>query len=127
MEENKSSEELIAKVQQQIEFWFSDSNIQKDRFLSKKLHEDPDSSLFLSYSTHFFKISFLKVVDISVLASFNKLKALTQDMSLILKAIETSELLELNKEKTRVKRKEALPEGKVNTVDLTVYVVWKIL
>ena len=41
-------------------------------------------------------IFFYTVVDLNVFAKFNKLKALTDDMTLVAKALTTSQLLEVN-------------------------------
>lgn len=47
--------DLEDKIRKQIEFYFGDSNLQKDRFMSQKIAENPD-----------------RYVDLSVIMSFNK-------------------------------------------------------
>ena len=47
--------DLEDKIRKQIEFYFGDSNLQKDRFMSQKIAENPDG-----------------YVDLSVIMSFNK-------------------------------------------------------
>uniref|UniRef100_A0A669DED5 La-related protein 7 n=1 Tax=Oreochromis niloticus TaxID=8128 RepID=A0A669DED5_ORENI len=97
--------QLLSEVKKQVEFWFGDVNLSKDRFL-KKLMEESDSGY----------------VDISVLASFNRMKQLTTDTKLIARALKNSSVVELNLEGTKVRRQ--LPIGELpNDVDSrTVYV-----
>lgn len=47
--------DLEDKIRKQIEFYFGDSNLHKDRFMSQKIAENPDG-----------------YVDLSVIMSFNK-------------------------------------------------------
>uniref|UniRef100_A0AAX7U8C7 La-related protein 7 n=1 Tax=Astatotilapia calliptera TaxID=8154 RepID=A0AAX7U8C7_ASTCA len=107
MEKKKRSrvKQLLSEVKKQVEFWFGDVNLSKDRFL-KKLMEESDRGY----------------VDISVLASFNRMKQLTTDTKLIARALKNSSVVELNLEGTKVRRQ--LPIGELpNDVDSrTVYV-----
>uniref|UniRef100_A0A3Q0T9Q0 La-related protein 7 n=1 Tax=Amphilophus citrinellus TaxID=61819 RepID=A0A3Q0T9Q0_AMPCI len=97
--------QLLSEVKKQVEFWFGDVNLSKDRFL-KKLIDESDNGY----------------VDISVLASFNRMKQLTTDTKLIARALKNSSIVEVNLEGTKVRRQ--LPVGKLpNDVDSrTVYV-----
>eukprot|EP01116_Phalansterium_solitarium_P002619 TRINITY_DN1275_c0_g1_i2.p1 TRINITY_DN1275_c0_g1~~TRINITY_DN1275_c0_g1_i2.p1 ORF type:complete len:556 (+),score=82.12 TRINITY_DN1275_c0_g1_i2:733-2400(+) len=87
----------------QLEFYFSDSALQKDRFLQRKIEESPDSS-----------------VELDLVATFNKLRTITTDRAVLVGAIKKSSLLELNADETRVKRKLPLPK-KTNADSRTVY------
>ncbi|XP_031140918.1 la-related protein 7 isoform X1 [Sander lucioperca] len=97
--------QLLGDVKKQVEFWFGDVNLHKDRFLKKLIDESEDG-----------------YVDISVLASFNRMKRLTSDTKLIARALKNSSVVEVNLEGNKVRRQ--LPIGDVpNDVDSrTVYV-----
>lgn len=66
-----SSEELVVAVRRQIEYYFSKENLQQDAYLTS--HMDANMS-----------------VPISFVMKFSKLKALTQDESIVIKALEGS-------------------------------------
>lgn len=97
--------QVLGDVKKQVEFWFGDVNLHKDRFLKKLIDESDDG-----------------YVDISVLASFNRMKKLTSDTKLIARALKNSSVVEVNLEGNKVRRQ--LPIGDVpNDVDnRTVYV-----
>ncbi|KAM6894974.1 la-related protein 7 isoform 1-T3 [Lycodopsis pacificus] len=97
--------QLLGDVKRQVDFWFGDVNLHKDRFLKKLIDDSEDG-----------------YVDISVLASFNRMKKLTSDTKLIARAIKNSSVVEVNLEGDKVRRQ--LPIGDVpNDVDdRTVYV-----
>ncbi len=58
------------------EYYFSTENLTKDVFLRRKM--DPEGC-----------------IPISLIATFNRVKALTQDIQLILKAVDVSDIVEL--------------------------------
>ncbi|KAI3376498.1 hypothetical protein L3Q82_016949 [Scortum barcoo] len=97
--------QLLGDVKKQVEFWFGDVNLHKDRFLRKLIDESDDG-----------------YVDISVLADFNRMKKLTTDTKLIARALKNSSVVEVNLEGNKVRRQ--LPVGDVpHDVDSrTVYV-----
>ncbi|XP_035005251.1 la-related protein 7 isoform X2 [Hippoglossus stenolepis] len=111
--ENKETEKkkrsrvkhLLADVKKQVEFWFGDVNLHKDRFLRTLIDESEDG-----------------YVDISVLASFNRMKKLTTDTKLIARAVKNSSVVEVNLEGNKVRRQ--LPIGDIpdDTDSRTVYV-----
>ncbi|XP_019950924.2 la-related protein 7 isoform X2 [Paralichthys olivaceus] len=111
--ENKETEKkkrsrvkhLLADVKKQVEFWFGDVNLHKDRFLRTLVDESEDG-----------------YVDISVLASFNLMKKLTTDTKLIARALKNSSVVEVNLEGNKVRRQ--LPIGDIpdDTDSRTVYV-----
>ncbi|KOC60892.1 La-related protein 7 [Habropoda laboriosa] len=93
---------LHAAILKQMEFYFSDANLNKDRFLSNLLKEDP-------------------YVDLNVFTSFNKIKDLTTDVNRIAKALEASTMLSLSEDGLKVRRITRMVP-KENIEDCTVYV-----
>ncbi|KAF7724762.1 La ribonucleoprotein domain member 1 [Apophysomyces ossiformis] len=81
---NVDAETLKVYILQQIEYYFSIDNLCKDLFLRGQM----DAQGY---------------VDLKLLANFNRVKGLTTDMSLILEALQQSELLELSNGKIRRK------------------------
>ncbi|KAH9629698.1 hypothetical protein HF086_001511 [Spodoptera exigua] len=81
--------QLYDNILKQMEFYFSDANLTKDRFLGDLVKSDPYVPLEL----------FLK---------FNKVRSLTQDVNDIAKAMKNSTLLELSEDRLKVKRKTAV-------------------
>jgi len=78
---------LLNNVQKQLDFYFSDVNLNHDRFLRKEVEKDADG-----------------YVDLPTMLKFNKLKQLTSDVSVLAKAVENSSSLQLNDDRTKVKR-----------------------
>ncbi|XP_076829028.1 la-related protein 7 [Brachyhypopomus gauderio] len=97
--------QLLAEVKKQVEFWFGDVNLQKDRFLKKVITKSRDG-----------------YVDISVLMTFNRMKQLTTDVKLIARALKNSEVVEVNLEGTQIRRKHPFEGCAKNVDDCTVYV-----
>lgn len=62
-----------AKIRKQIEFYFSDSNIAKDKFLKGKATETPEGW-----------------VSLEVIGSFKRMKELTEDAAVIAEALKTA-------------------------------------
>ncbi|XP_073949506.1 la related protein 7 [Choristoneura fumiferana] len=77
---------LYDKILKQMEFYFSDANLTKDRFLGDLVKNDP-------------------FVAIEVFLKFNKIRALTQDVVDIAKAMKFSTILELSEDKQKIRRK----------------------
>nr|CCA22444.1 conserved hypothetical protein [Albugo laibachii Nc14] len=84
---------LEAQVKRQVEFYFSDSNFRRDRFLKEETTKQQDG-----------------FIPFSVLFTFKKLQALTTDPAVLQKSIENSDLLEMNESKDALRRKSPLPE-----------------
>jgi len=101
----EASEELKAKIRQQIEYYFSDSNFRHDKFLRGKAAEDGDGW-----------------VQLAIIASFNRLKSLTADIAVVAEAMEDSKELELSQDKLAVRRTRGLPEDD-DSETRSVYVV----
>lgn len=94
--------QLYNAILQQMEFYFSDANISKDRFLAQLTSNDP-------------------YVDITIFLKFNKIRKLTTSVKDITKALSKSEILILSEDETKVCRK--LPFKKKENVDeCTIYI-----
>ncbi|MED6248609.1 hypothetical protein ATANTOWER_002623 [Ataeniobius toweri] len=92
-------------IKRQVEFWFGDVNLHKDRFLKKLIDESENG-----------------YVDISVLASFSRMKKLTADTKLIARALRNSSVVQINLEGTKVRRQHPLGNPPNNIDSRTVYV-----
>ncbi|XP_046838555.1 la-related protein 7 [Vespa crabro] len=93
---------LHAAILKQMEFYFSDANLSKDRFLGNLIKED-------SY------------VDLSIFTRFNKIRELTTDINRIAKALQASTMLSISEDGLKVCRITPIKQ-KENTEDCTVYV-----
>jgi hypothetical protein len=82
----------------QIEYYLSDENLEKDRFFHENISKDPEGFL-----------------EIDVLLNCNNLKKLAATKEDIVEAIRMSTILEMNNEKTRLRRvgNKKLPELKL--------------
>lgn len=81
-----------AAIATQVEFYFGESNLRKDKFLRNQIAKDADG-----------------FVDISVLLTFNKLKQLSTDVSEIAKAVKDSDLVAVSDDNTKIKRTSDIP------------------
>ncbi|NXU55924.1 LARP7 protein, partial [Turnix velox] len=97
--------QVLADIAKQVDFWFGDVNLHKDRFLREQIEKSRDG-----------------YVDISLLVSFNKMKKLTTDGKLIARAVKSSSVVELNLEGTRIRRRQPLGEQPKDVDSRTVYV-----
>ncbi|XP_003705365.2 la related protein 7 [Megachile rotundata] len=93
---------LHAAILKQMEFYFSDANLSKDRFLSNLIKEDP-------------------YVDLMIFMRCNKIRELTTDVNRVTKALQASTILSLSKDGTKVRRVTPIVQ-KENIDDCTVYV-----
>ncbi len=80
-------------VREQVEYYFSDANFPRDKFLRGKCEQDEDG-----------------FCDIEVLLTFNNLKKLGATVESISKAVSSSDVVVLDDSKQRLKRKHPLPE-----------------
>lgn len=89
--------ELEKKIIRQIEFYFGDINLPRDKFLLEKVNEDEGW------------------VSLETMLQFNRLANLSKDLKVIADALEKSEdkVVVLNEDKTKVKRnpEKPLPEN----------------
>ncbi|KAM9501166.1 la-related protein 7 [Clarias gariepinus] len=97
--------QLLADVKKQVEFWFGDVNLHKDRYLKNVIVQSRDG-----------------YVDISLLTTFNRMKKLTTDSKLIARALRNSDVVEVNLEGTQVRRKQPLGDSPSDVDNRTVYV-----
>ncbi|RWR90247.1 la-related protein 1B-like protein [Cinnamomum micranthum f. kanehirae] len=74
--------ELHNALRKQIEYYFSHDNLLKDYYLRSKMDEEG-------------------WVSIQIIADFNRVKAITQDMYLILEALRPSTIIEVQRDKIR--------------------------
>jgi len=86
--------EVVDKIKQLLDMYFSDENLLRDKFLLKHV-----------------KRNRLGYVSVKLLTSFKKLKSLSRsDWKLTAYCISKSEKLQLNKSGSKVRRKEPLPD-----------------
>ncbi|XP_037752986.1 la-related protein 7 isoform X2 [Chelonia mydas] len=69
--------QVLSDIAKQVDFWFGDVNLHKDKFLREQIEKSRDG-----------------YVDISLLVSFNKMKKLTTDGKLIARAVKSSSVVE---------------------------------
>ncbi|KAG8592946.1 hypothetical protein GDO81_000679, partial [Engystomops pustulosus] len=96
--------QLLADIAKQVDFWFGDVNLHKDRFLNEQIEKSRDG-----------------YIDISLLASFNKMKKLTTDPKLIARALKNSSIVEVNLDGTKIRRRHPLGEKPQDVDARTVY------
>ncbi len=97
IEVQKPVSDVSAKILKQVEFYFGDANLPRDKFMQEKIKENDGW------------------VPISILATFSRMKVLSEDVSVIADALSMSqELLEINEDRTCVRRKTDLPEAADN-------------
>ncbi|XP_035207335.1 la-related protein 6-like [Stegodyphus dumicola] len=87
------SEALAEKIIRQAEFYFSDFNIIKNSFLLKHIRRNKEG-----------------FVSLKLVASFRKVKSLSKDWRVVAYCLEKSKILELNEEKTKIRRIEPIPK-----------------
>merc|ERR1719331_794835 len=98
------NDDLCEQITQQVEFYFSDANITKDKFLLKHVKRNKEG-----------------FVSLKLISSFKRVKHLTKDWRQVAAAIERkSERLEVNDLKTKVRRLDELPEYDETTPSRTV-------
>ncbi|XP_011169375.2 la protein homolog [Solenopsis invicta] len=92
--EEEPSEALLAKIKAQVEYYFSNANMQRDKFLIEQTKLDEGW------------------IPMSIMLNFKMLAALSKNANVILKALETSDLIEISEDKKKIRRspKHPLPE-----------------
>ena len=83
---------MAEKIKDQVEFYFSESNLRKDKFLQTKIKADKEGW-----------------VGIDVLLTFNKLKSLTTEAKVVVDALKGSDLCEVNDDGDKLRRSADLP------------------
>ncbi|XP_036143913.1 la protein homolog [Monomorium pharaonis] len=92
--EEEPSEDLLAKIKAQVEYYFGNVNMQRDKFLTVQTKLDDGW------------------IPMTVMLNFKLLAALTKNVDVILKALETSDLMEISDDRKKIRRspKHPLPE-----------------
>jgi lupus La protein len=82
------------KIIRQVEYYFSDINLSKDKFLQEEIQKDAGW------------------VPLNILTTFKRLKDLSSDSQVIIDSLKksTSNLLEIDEENKKVRRTKALPD-----------------
>jgi len=88
------SPELLEKIKAQVEYYFGNVNMQKDKFLIEQTKLDEGW------------------IPMTIMLNFKMLAALSKSVDVILKALETSDLMEISEDKKKIRRslKHPLPE-----------------
>ncbi|KAM6235999.1 la-related protein 6-like [Porphyrio hochstetteri] len=107
---NGPDPQLVRRIVSQVEFYLSDENLAKDAFLLKHVQKN--------------KLGF---VSIKLLTSFKKVKYLTRDWRLTLYALQFSELLEVNEEGTKVRRRVPIPDSLLSIPPSKLLLAWELL
>uniref|UniRef100_UPI00358E8C2D la-related protein 7-like n=1 Tax=Myxine glutinosa TaxID=7769 RepID=UPI00358E8C2D len=76
--------QLQSLIRKQVEFWMSDANLHKDRYLRGLMGEEND-------------------IAISSLTTFKKMKELTTDIALVARALKSSATLEVSNDGKRIR------------------------
>lgn len=100
----RRKKKLFKSIRCQMEFYFSDANLRKDRYMSELVHKDEEG-----------------YVDLEVFLTFHKIQALTTDVKDIAAAVSSSEMLQIDDERRRVRRCTALAT-KPDVDECTLYV-----
>lgn len=99
-------DDTTKRILDQVEFYFSDSNIVKDAFLLKHVRRNKEG-----------------YVSLKLISSFKRVKHLAKDWRAVAYAISKSEKLELNESGTKLRRKEQLPAFDQTTPSRTVVAI----
>merc|ERR1712137_647412 len=92
------------KLKRQIEFYFSNSNFPRDKFLIQQSKSNKDGW-----------------IPLQVLTTFNRVKSISEDIDQIQQAIGESEVVIFSEDRTKIKRKHPVPEN-LNTDQRTAHV-----
>lgn len=92
-DELAGEEDEIERVRKQVEWYFSDENLQKDSFLMKHITRNKQG-----------------YVSLKLIASLRKVKSIAKDWKVVLTAVQESSLLQVNEEGTKIRRIEAAPK-----------------
>lgn len=95
---------VAKKILKQVEFYLGDSNLSRDKFLQDELKKSQD-----------------RWFDISVIASFQRMKKISEDLAVVAAALKESTVLEVSECGKNVRRKTPLPEGKIDNTPRSVY------
>ncbi|XP_076283757.1 la autoantigen-like [Lasioglossum baleicum] len=85
------SSELLTKIKNQVEFYFGDVNMQRDKFLIEQTKLDEGW------------------VPMTIMFNFKMLASMSKDANVVLKALESSELIEVSEDKKKIRRSTKHP------------------
>uniref|UniRef100_A0A8C3ARA8 Uncharacterized protein n=1 Tax=Cyclopterus lumpus TaxID=8103 RepID=A0A8C3ARA8_CYCLU len=108
-EEDREGELLCLKIKAQLEDFLSDSHLAEDGFLLKHVQKNKQG-----------------YVSLKLLTCLKKIKVLTTNWYMTLAAAESSELLEVNDESTKVRRIEPLPQWLLCSPSSKLLLAWNI-
>jgi hypothetical protein len=103
--EEEKKAQLEERILALVDFYFGDDNYAKDQFLRKQATLDQTGSGWIS---------------VEVVASFKKMKKLTEDRDEILRCMRRSQVVMLNEDETFLKRREPLLKDLEDTFAKTV-------
>lgn len=95
--------EVVEKIINQVEFYFSDNNILKDHFLLKHVRRNKQG-----------------YVSLKLVASFRKVKRFTKNWKIVAYSLKHSTKLEISEDGTKIRRKEPLPDYNKRAASRTV-------
>ncbi|XP_043273377.1 la protein homolog [Venturia canescens] len=85
------SDELLEKIKAQVEFYFGDINLQRDKFLIEQTKLDEGW------------------IPMTVMLNFKLLASMSKDPEVILNALESSELIEISEDRKKIRRSPEHP------------------
>ena len=101
----ESEEALKERVRKQVEWYFSDENLQKDSFLMKHITRNKQG-----------------YVSLKLVASLRKVKTITKDWKIVLASLETSSVIQVNDEGSKIRRVAAAPKIDYSRLPRTVLI-----
>jgi len=84
--------DLAAAILKQVDYYFSDVNLKRDRFFQKEIAKDPEG-----------------FISMDLLMRCNKLKQLTQDAAAVADAVGGSAVVALSEDRTKIRKVAAVP------------------
>ena len=94
----------LEQIREQMEFYFSDSNLPRDTFLMNKISEDPQGW-----------------VSLELIAKFKRMSMMGATTSMMIESVRDSKTVEVNAEGTRIRRTSPIPTQD-KTIDKSVVV-----
>ncbi|XP_050586673.1 la protein homolog [Bombus affinis] len=85
------SSELLERIKNQIEFYFGDVNMQRDKFLIEQTKLDEGW------------------IPMTIMLNFKLLASMSQDINVILEAVKSSELMEISEDRKKIRRSPKHP------------------
>ncbi|KAL8571345.1 hypothetical protein ACOMHN_064478 [Nucella lapillus] len=86
-EARKRTKKILQQLKSQMDFYFGDSNLSKDRFMKQKIDKDPEG-----------------YVPLSVFMNFSKIKEVATSQEMLVKAVKFSTMLQVSEDGAKVRR-----------------------